>query len=683
MSGGNGNGERKVTLRIDGREVRAAEGTFALAVARGMGIEIPTLCDDPSLEPVGACRLCMVEVTHPDWKGWSGLMTSCLYPVVEGLEIATASEKVLTARRQVLTLLRARCPGSDTIRALADRHGVEFDALYSDPAADDCILCGLCTRVCEAYATSAITTIDRGAAKAIGSFAGEPPADCVGCGACATICPTNNIPATRTGTGYRVWERRFDTAVATVERTRCLGCGSCEEACPFAVARVAFHADGRRIAVIPREQCRGCGACIGACPSGAIDQEHFDRATLLAQLTGPRFPVVACGRADLGRQALPEGVGVIDLPCTGRISGTQLLAGVTRGGDGVLVLGRHQESCRLNGAEDPVQDRVRRIRAALQAVGYDGARVRFAVPAPGPEGPAAAVRAFTDEVLALGANPLGGTAPEGLFEDEGLDTDLAVLGWLSRRPGMQPDGRGWLDAHALPAPRPGGAVLFAGILPYLSMLADPLFAPVRLVEVLRDAVEVLAGLGWTDVGIHVGGCGVVVPAHAAALEGATTVFALGDGDAAALAAIGVTAASLPRLLDEHAAALARPARPARVACDGSDEAVPRIEALGHQAVDVGLDPLPLGFRISPVSRIEAERRLQAVEAGGAEVLLVPDTLTLARWAMITRRGTWRSSRVLPVLAHQLFRFAACGTAPTVRALEKPPRRESQPVGGAS
>jgi len=108
-----------------------------------------------------------------------------------------------------------------------------------------------------------------------------------------------------------------------------------------------------------------------------------------------------------------------------------------------------------------------------------------------------------------------------------------------------------------------------------------------------------------------------------------------------------------------------------------------IDALGHTPVDVGLDPLPPGFRISPVLRNEAERRLRDAEAAGAETLLVSDPQALARWAMITRRGTWRSSRVLPVMAHQLFHLAARGTAPTVRALENPPPRIPQPVGGAS
>jgi len=270
-----------VTLTIDGRTVRAPAGSYVLQAARSAGIDIPTLCDHPSLEPVGACRLCLVEVTHPDWNGWTGLMTSCLYPVEEGLQVQTGNARVRDARRQVLTLLCARCPSSPEIGRLARQYGCDTSLLQVDAAADNCIVCGLCTRVCESYATAAITTFSRGATKAVGPFAAQAPAECVGCGACAHVCPTDNIPASRTSVDYQIWKRSFPTHVAKVEPSRCTGCGSCEEACPFAVARVVVAAAGHRIASIPSDSCRGCGACVGACPSGAIDQQTFSWQAML------------------------------------------------------------------------------------------------------------------------------------------------------------------------------------------------------------------------------------------------------------------------------------------------------------------------------------------------------------------------------------------------------------------
>ena len=73
-----------LTLRIDGRTVQAEAGTFVLQAARAAGIDVPSLCDHPDLEPFGGCRLCMVEVTHPDWGSWSGLMTRASTPWPRG-----------------------------------------------------------------------------------------------------------------------------------------------------------------------------------------------------------------------------------------------------------------------------------------------------------------------------------------------------------------------------------------------------------------------------------------------------------------------------------------------------------------------------------------------------------------------------------------------------------------------
>jgi bidirectional [NiFe] hydrogenase diaphorase subunit len=286
-----------VSLSINGRTVQAEAGQYVLQVAREAGIEIPTLCEHPDLEPVAACRICMVEVTHPDWSGWSGLMTACIYPAAEGLQIETNSARVQQARRGVLALLAARCPGSATIQDLAQRHGAVTDRLQLEPGGDDCILCGLCVRVCETYATGAIATCSRGSSKRVGTFADAPPDECVGCGGCALVCPTGNIHEGRGSEGYTIWERRFDTATCSVDETACLGCGRCEEACPFSVARVVLRATGRQAATIPAEHCRGCGACVGACPSGAITQiDPFcwpglvDRLTLALRDEDPGRP---------------------------------------------------------------------------------------------------------------------------------------------------------------------------------------------------------------------------------------------------------------------------------------------------------------------------------------------------------------------------------------------------------
>lgn len=276
-----------VELTIDGRKVRAVEGSFVLAAAQRAGIEIPTLCHHDAVEPVGACRLCMVEVTHADWKGWKGLVTACIYPVQQGLEVSTHSERVHEARRGVLSLLIARAPNARGLSELAGKYGASAARLAVDEGADDCILCGLCTRVCETYATGAITTFSRGSDKRVGGFAEAAPEECVGCGACASVCPTGELRGAREGKQYEIWQRTFWAAVAEVDAARCMGCGRCEEACPFHVARIELTPDGTLAARIPEEHCRGCGACLGACPSGAISQDGgFDWSSLAGRIGG-------------------------------------------------------------------------------------------------------------------------------------------------------------------------------------------------------------------------------------------------------------------------------------------------------------------------------------------------------------------------------------------------------------
>jgi NADH dehydrogenase/NADH:ubiquinone oxidoreductase subunit G len=216
-----------ISFTINGRAITATAGTYVLQAARQAGIEIPTLCDHPAVEPVGACRLCMIEVTHPSWNGWSGLMTSCLYPVAEGIQVQTDSPRVRQARRHVLSLLAARCPTSPLIQKLAKQYEALTACLQVNPEADQCILCGLCTRVCESYATAAITTYNRGTTKAVGAFAEQGPAECVGCGACAMICPTQHIKAERSAEGYAIWNKVFQALVCAANEARCIGCGAC------------------------------------------------------------------------------------------------------------------------------------------------------------------------------------------------------------------------------------------------------------------------------------------------------------------------------------------------------------------------------------------------------------------------------------------------------------------------
>ena len=182
---------KEVTLRIDDKEVKANEGATILEAARKVGIEIPTLCYSSALSPFGACRVCSVEIT--DKRGRKKIVTSCNYPVYEGLVVSTKSDKVLKTRRLLLELLLARCPKVKKIQDLAQKYGVQASRFWIDDAEEDCILCGLCARVCEErIGVYAINFAKRGVEREVTTPYHRLSDDCIGCGACAIVCPTNS-----------------------------------------------------------------------------------------------------------------------------------------------------------------------------------------------------------------------------------------------------------------------------------------------------------------------------------------------------------------------------------------------------------------------------------------------------------------------------------------------------------
>ncbi|MBW1838509.1 MAG: (2Fe-2S)-binding protein, partial [Deltaproteobacteria bacterium] len=93
-----------IKIFIDGKEVEAKEGSKLIEVAREAGAVIPSLCYNEELSPYGACRLCLVEVKKGNR---SRITTSCNYPVMENIEVITASEKVLRYRKVNMELILA------------------------------------------------------------------------------------------------------------------------------------------------------------------------------------------------------------------------------------------------------------------------------------------------------------------------------------------------------------------------------------------------------------------------------------------------------------------------------------------------------------------------------------------------------------------------------------------------
>ena len=188
-----------IKFKINDTEVEVEPGCTVLEAARQYGFEIPTLCYHEALAPSGACRLCMVELKDGDW---SKLVASCIYPVAEGINVYTETERVQNVRRWIFKMLLAQCPASVEIKELAKKYGVTETRFSIQNPAEECMLCGLCTRACEEIVgLSAISLVDRGVYKKVGAPFLVPTNVCVACGCCVTICPTgamrSRIDATR------------------------------------------------------------------------------------------------------------------------------------------------------------------------------------------------------------------------------------------------------------------------------------------------------------------------------------------------------------------------------------------------------------------------------------------------------------------------------------------------------
>ncbi|MCO8145432.1 formate dehydrogenase subunit alpha [Rhodovulum tesquicola] len=218
--------DRTVTLSIDGFEVTVPEGTSVMRAAAELGIEIPKLCATDSVEPIGSCRLCLVEI-----EGRRGTPASCTTPVAPGMKVHTQTPRVAKLRRGVMELyisdhpldcLTCAANGDCQLQDMAGAVGLR-DVRYApganhfetrqngeanprympndetnpyftyDPA--KCIACYRCVRACEeVQGTFALTVEGRGFEARISAGGSDfLSSDCVSCGACVQACPTATL----------------------------------------------------------------------------------------------------------------------------------------------------------------------------------------------------------------------------------------------------------------------------------------------------------------------------------------------------------------------------------------------------------------------------------------------------------------------------------------------------------
>jgi coenzyme F420 hydrogenase subunit beta len=183
-----------IALTINGVGIQVEEGSTLLEAAQTFGFPIPTLCHLEGLSPYGACRLCLVEIGE---NTKSRLVSSCTYRAAEGLNVRTSSARVVRTRKMILELLLASCPQSKTIQDLAAAHNVRQQRFRQEY--EECILCGLCVRVCEEQMMAkAIGFRGRGENRSIGTPFDLKSDVCRLCGACMYVCPAVELRCTYT-----------------------------------------------------------------------------------------------------------------------------------------------------------------------------------------------------------------------------------------------------------------------------------------------------------------------------------------------------------------------------------------------------------------------------------------------------------------------------------------------------
>ncbi len=211
----------EITVTINGNQIAGKEGTTILEFAKEKGIEIPNLCYCPGLAPMGACRLCLVEIT-----GSRTLVGSCHTPISQGMVIQTHSPKVLETRRIIIELLLASHSG---FCAVCDKANIcEMRKLAAD----------LDIGLSRFQSKKRYFQIED-----ISPYVTRDLSKCILCRRCVQVC--NDVAKKRVyGIGYR----GFNSKIVV----------DCDQP-------------------LDKEVCRDCGLCIPACPTGALSKPIKDR----------------------------------------------------------------------------------------------------------------------------------------------------------------------------------------------------------------------------------------------------------------------------------------------------------------------------------------------------------------------------------------------------------------------
>ncbi len=291
---------QSVTLTLNGMEVKAKPGQTILEVARSVGVDIPTLCHDPRLEPYGACRMCLVEV-----EGARGPMAACGTQVREGMVVRTHTERIVKLRRFVLELLLTNhpldCPvceaaGDCRLQDYAYEYLVDMvpwgwrPPVVGEPGEHPniahygarCILCGRCVRICrEVMSIGCWGYLNRGYESEVDTPYRLPLTEvgCVSCGQCVSTCPVGAITTQRSLLGARAWQT---TKIVST-------CGYCADGC-----RLVLHSYRDKVVKVSADLEKGLNQgnlCVkGRFGLGYVDAEDRLTRPLLRDSQGELVP---------------------------------------------------------------------------------------------------------------------------------------------------------------------------------------------------------------------------------------------------------------------------------------------------------------------------------------------------------------------------------------------------------
>ena len=258
-----------VKLTIDGKVAEVSSGLTVLQAARSIGIEIPALCYDESLEIFGACRMCIVEI-----EGSNKLQTSCSTLVKNGMVVHTETNRIKKTRKDIIQMLLDSHPndcltcqksGECLLQDYAYRYDANFrkhDGAMRPQLMDTsspyilrdnskCILCGKCVLTCYQVSDRQVLSFsERGYDTKIvfGADQTIEESPCVSCNRCVAVCPVGALVDKRQIGKIRNWDGKSTVVM----------CKACEYGCEFEV-----HSKNKEnLAVTAKEPSNGRPLCL-------------------------------------------------------------------------------------------------------------------------------------------------------------------------------------------------------------------------------------------------------------------------------------------------------------------------------------------------------------------------------------------------------------------------------------